>query len=39
MGCSDFASDTELHNEEGLQFHLACGFEEAGRIICFMKRL
>ena len=39
MGCSDFASDTELHNEEGLQFHLACGFEEAGRIICFMKKL
>ena len=39
MGCSEFASDTELHNEESLQFHLACGFEEAGRIICFMKKL
>lgn len=39
MGCSEFASDTELHNEKGLQFHLACGFEEAGRIICFMKKL
>lgn len=39
MGCTEFASDTELHNEEGLRFHLSCGFEEAGRIICFMKRL
>ena len=38
-GCAEFASDTGLHNEEGLQFHLSCGFEEAGRIICFMKRL
>ena len=39
MGCSEFASDTELHNEEGLRFHLSCGFEEAGRIICFLKKL
>ena len=38
-GCSEFASDTGLHNEEGLRFHLSCGFEEAGRIICFMKKL
>lgn len=39
MGCSEFASDTELHNEEGLRFHFSCGFEEAGRIICFVKKL
>ena len=39
MGCAEFASDTGLHNEEGLSFHLACGFEEAGRIICFIKKL
>ena len=39
MHCREFASDTELHNEEGLRFHLACGFEETGRIICFMKKL
>ena len=39
MGCSEFASDTELHNEESLGFHLSCGFEEAGRIICFLKKL
>ena len=39
MGCSEFASDTELHNADGLRFHLSCGFEEAGRIICFLKKL
>lgn len=39
MGCTEFASDTELHNADGLKFHLSCGFEEVGRIICFMKRL
>ena len=39
MGCSEFASDTELHNRDSLRFHLACGFDEAGRIICFMKKL
>ena len=39
MGCEEFASDTELHNDDGLRFHLNCGFEEAGRIICFLKKL
>jgi len=39
MDCAEFASDTGLCNEEGLRFHLGCGFEEAGRIICFIKRL
>jgi len=38
-GCAEFASDTQLHNGDGLRFHLSCGFEEAGRIICFMKKL
>ena len=38
-GCAEFASDTELHNEDSLRFHLACGFEETGRIICFMKKI
>ena len=38
-GCREFASDCELSNEESLRFHLAMGFEEAGRIICFIKRL
>ncbi len=36
-GCSEFASDCELENTSSLQFHLAMGFEEANRIVCFRK--
>lgn len=39
QGCAEFASDCELTNEESLKFHLAMGFEEANRIICFTKKL
>ena len=39
QGCTEFASDCELDNEESLQFHLKMGFEEANRIICFTKKL
>lgn len=39
QGCSEFASDCELINSNSLAFHKAMGFEEAGRIICFTKRL
>ena len=38
-GCTEFASDCELSNEQSLQFHLNVGFEEANRIICFTKKL
>ncbi len=38
-GCSEFASDCELVNEDSLKFHLALGFEEANRVICFRKEL
>ena len=38
-GCREFASDCELDNEESLRFHLRMGFEEAGRIICFTRKL
>ncbi len=38
-GCTEFASDCEFVNEESLKFHLALGFEEANRIICFRKDL
>ena len=38
-GCREFASDCELSNEASLRFHLAAGFQEAGRIICFAKPL
>ena len=39
MGCTEFASDCELDNYESLQFHIAMGFEEANRIICFRKTI
>ena len=39
QGCLEFASDCELTNTESLQFHLNVGFQEANRIICFIKKL
>lgn len=38
-GCKEFASDCELHNEESRRFHMATGFDEANRIICFVKKI
>ena len=38
-GCTEFASDCELTNYESFRFHLALGFLEANRIICFTKRI
>ena len=38
-GCTAFASDCELTNRESLAFHLNVGFEEANRIICFVKSI
>ena len=38
-GCLEFASDCELDNGDSLTFHLASGFAEANRIICFTKKL
>ena len=38
-GCSEFASDCELINNESLAFHLNIGFKEENRIICFKKEL
>ncbi len=39
MGCMEFASDCELQNTDSFRFHLAAGFTEANRIICFTKKL
>ncbi len=39
QNCSEFASDCELDNTASLRFHLAMGFEEANRIICFRKEI
>lgn len=38
-GCKEFASDCELDNINSLRFHMAMGFVEANRIICFSKNL
>ena len=38
-GCSEFASDCELGNDESLRFHIAMGFFETNRIICFKKSI
>lgn len=39
QGAREFASDCELDNQESLRFHQKLGFEEANRIICFVKKL
>lgn len=39
QGCTEFASDCELENQNSLAFHMSMGFEEANRIICFKKKL
>lgn len=39
QGCREFASDCELDNTDSLAFHLASGFTEANRIICFTRAL
>ena len=38
-GCTEFASDCEIDNEASLRFHLAMGFAEVRRIICFTSKL
>ncbi len=38
-GCTEFASDRALDNEESGAFHLAAGFEEVIRIVCYRKEL
>lgn len=37
--CSEFASDCELDNHNSYKFHMAAGFTEANRIICFKKHI
>ena len=38
-GCAEFASDCALENTGSFRFHMGLGFSEAGRIICFTKKL
>jgi aminoglycoside 6'-N-acetyltransferase I len=39
QGCSEFASDVELHNEVSLAAHRFLGFEEVSRVVTFRKQL
>lgn len=38
-GLTQIASDTEIGNTASIDFHIKVGFEEAGRIVCFIKAL
>lgn len=38
-GCTEFGSDTQPENVESIRAHSAVGFENAGTIVCFSKRL
>lgn len=37
--CLEFASDCELNNLISYKFHMAVGFTEANRVICFKKHI
>ncbi len=37
--CLEFASDCELDNHSSYKFHIAVGFTETNRVICFKKSL
>ena len=37
--CIEFASDCELNNDESIILHKKLGFQEANKIICFIKKL
>ena len=39
QGCVEFASDCELDNTDSQRFHRAVGFEEANRIVAYVKKL
>jgi aminoglycoside 6'-N-acetyltransferase I len=39
LGCREFASDADIANEDSHQMHLALGFEETERVVCFRKTL
>ena len=39
VGCTEFASDCEIDNDDSLAWHLKNGFTEMGRTIWFAKKL
>lgn len=38
-GCKEFASDCEVRNQRSIAFHRGIGFDEANRIVCFVKKI
>ena len=38
-GCAEFASDCELDNTESQAFHQATGFDEANRIVAYVRKI
>ncbi len=38
-GCTQFASDAELHNDDSIWFHKKTGFKEVSRIVSFIKEI
>ncbi len=38
-GCQELGSDCELENTLSIDFHNAVGFEEANRLVCFIKKI
>ena len=38
-GFRELASDAEIQNPDAIRAHLACGFREVGRNVCFVKPL
>lgn len=38
-GCSELASDCEIDNNLSIDFHKGIGFEEANRLVCFIKSI
>jgi len=39
QNCTEFASDCLLENQLSIRFHHDVGFQEANRLVCFLKRL
>ena len=37
--CSEYASDAVIDNHQSIGFHKGVGFREAGRLVCFIKKL
>ena len=38
-GCKEMASDTEITNLNSIEWHTHLGFNEANRIVCFVKSI